>query len=311
MEFISFQKKMEASRMNEIKDFPTEGCTVALWVFKAARTRAFSVSLSEDLMKEFRTIKNSCLAQIKDCVPYDSGAAVAKDTLTVINGDIDQWSKILQLITAPVEKRHVRSISGLQNNLAYVVVFSFNGRKLYAIKKTSSQLGSKKSKKFFDTLFDGAKLDVAENLVFGISRYFDFFYLEENFFILDRNNFESVLGYKDHYKKNFKDLLNDKNFNSKIDNLKVLESYVSENAIQLGRMSAIKEKKKYEDPIYWNSFIGLNSSEGWGISVTDTGKIIISEEKVKDIVSILLGHRVKSLCDREISDASGLMQIKR
>lgn len=262
-------------------------------------------------MNEFKMIKNNCLKDIKEAVAYDSGAAVAKDTLMMIDGDIDQWNSILQLITAPVEKRHVRSVSGLQNNLAYVVVFSSNGKKLYGIKKTSSQLGSKKAKKFFDTLFDGEKLDVAENLVFGISKFFDFFYLDERFYILDRLNFESILGYKEHYKKNFNELLSDVNFHSRIDNLQVLKNYVGDNAIQLGRMSAIKEKKKYEDQVYWDSFIGLNSVEGWGINVSDTGKIIISEDKVKDIVSILLGHRVKSLCDREISDASGLMQIKR
>ena len=302
---------MEIIKVDEIKSFTMENCVISLWVFKATRNRAFSVPLSDNLMNEFKVIKNNCLKEIKESVAYDSGAALAKDAMMMIDGDIDQWNYILQLITAPVEKRHVRSISGLQNNLAYVVVFSSNGKKLYGVKKTSSQLGSKKAKNFFDTLFDGEKLDVAENLVFGISRYFDFFYLDEKFYILDRANFESILGYKDHYKKNFVELLADVNFHSRIDNLPVLQNYVGDNAIQLGRMSAIKEKKKYEDQVYWDSFLNLNLSEGWGINVTDTGKIIISEDKVKDVVSILLGHRVKSLCDREISDASGLMQIKR
>ncbi|GEM_PF-3417036 len=296
--------------MNEFKEFSTEECAVSLWVFKSSRTRAFSVPLSENMIGEFKKIKNHSLNDVTNFTLYDSGAAIDKDTAMVLNGDIDQWSNILKLISEPVEERYVRSINGLQNNLAYTVIFSHNGRRLYAVKKTSSRIGSKKSNNFFDALFDGEKLDVAENLVFAISKYFDFFYLEENFLILDRSNFESILGYKDHYKKNFEELVKDTNFISKVGNLDVLINYVNENAIQLGRMNAIKEKKKYEDSIYWDSVMKLNASEQWGIDITSTGKINISPEKVKDVVSILLGHRVKSLCDREISDASGLMLIK-
>lgn len=297
--------------MNNLTKFPVEDSTVSMWVFKGQRSRAFSVPLSDKLMEEFKRIKITCLAGVANYVAYDSGAAVDKDTAMIIDGDIDQWSKLLVLLTAPVEDRHVRSISGLQNNLAYVVVFSNNGKKLYAVKKVSSSLGSKKSSNAFDALFSGKKLDVAENLVFSISKTFDFFYAEEAFYILNRTNFESVLGYKEHYKKNFTDLIADQVFQSKVGNLEVLANYVGENAIQLGRMSAIKEKKKFADPFYWSSVIALNEQEKWGIETNDVGQIIFSDDKVRDIISLLLGHRVKSLCDREISDASGLMLIKK
>ena len=54
---------MEIIKVDEIKSFTMENCVISLWVFKATRNRAFSVPLSDNLMNEFKVIKNNCLKE--------------------------------------------------------------------------------------------------------------------------------------------------------------------------------------------------------------------------------------------------------
>ena len=297
--------------MNKLKGFPIEQSVVSLWVFKSSLKRAFSVRISPELSAELKTIKLACTNGVEVAVEYDAGADLGKDTLMTLTGPIEQWTQMALLMNAPIEDRLVRSTKGLQNNYAYVVTFLNEGKKLFAVKKVSSSLGSKKSTNFLSAMFSNDTLDLSENLIFSLAKYFDFFVLEDEFFILRREQFESVLGFKEHYKKSFVELLADNEFNKRFKNLEVLKNYVSDNAIHLGRMSSIKQKKKYADDIYWQSVLSLNKSEGWGIAMDADSNFVIEEGSVRSLVSILLGHRVKSLCDREISDASGLISLRR
>ena len=56
------------------------------------------------------------------------------------------------------------------------------------------------------------------------------------------------------------------------------------------------------------AFKKYNDEENWGIEIKNN-KIVFTEDKVRDIINVMLGYRVKSLCDQEISDASGLIKI--
>lgn len=297
--------------MNNLKNFPINQSVVSLWVFKSSLKRAFSVRLSPELGSELKSIKIACTQGVEVAIDYDAGADLGKDTLMTITGPIEQWTQMALLMSASIEDRLVRSTAGLQNNYAYVVTFLNEGQKLYAVKKVSSSLGSKKATNFLSAMFSNETLDLSKNLVFSLAKNFDFFVLEDEFFILHREQFESVLGFKEHYKKSFAELLEDNDFNKRFEKLEILQNYVNDSAIHLGRMSSIKEKKKYADDIYWQRVVSLNNSEGWGIQIDANGKFVIEEGSVRDLVSILLGHRVKSLCDREISDASGLIALKR
>lgn len=297
--------------MNNLIDFPIDQSIASLWVFKSSLKRGFSVRLSAELSEALKAIKVSILSEVAQVIDYDAGADFSKDTLMKLTGPIENWSAIAELMNAPVEDRLVRSINGLQNNYAYVVVFLHEGRKLYAVKKVSSNLGAKKSTKFLSAMFSNDTLDISNNLIFSIARYFDFFVLDDFFYILHREQFETILGFKEHYRISFGDLLREADFTKRFDKLEILANYVGDSSIHLGRMSAIKEKRKYADDVYWQRVVSLNQSEGWGIQIDASNRFVIEDGSVRDLVSILLGHRVKSLCDREISDASGLMALRK
>lgn len=294
---------------NNINSFNVKDSVVALWVFKASRKRFSTVKIGDLLIEHFKSLPEKSFQEIKVFTKYDAAASHNKDVALFLEAqEVPFWDNILTNIQVPVESRYIKSISGLQNNFAYIVTYKHNGKVLYAVKKISTNLGSKSSSSFIDSIFDGETLDVSKDTVFGISKLVDFYFLDDIFYIINKDNFESILGFKDYYKKEYEEMIKSKDFQMVFDNIPVLEKYVRDNAIQLGRMYSVKQKKKYLDKNYMNAFFSYNVREDWGIEIKNN-KIIFTENKVRDIVNIMLGYRVKSLCDREISDAAGLIKV--
>ena len=295
--------------MDTINSFDVKSSVVALWVFKASRQRFFTVKIGDELINHFKLLIENSFKDIKKLTPYDAGAVQGKDIALTLDSEVATWNEIKHHLMQPVESRYIRSISGLENNFAYIVTYKHEGRTLYAAKKISTNLGSKKSSTFIDSIFNGDTLEIAENKIFGISNFIDFYYIDNFFFIINKDNFESILGFKEYYKNEYNILIHSQEFNNVFENIPVLVNYVKENSTQLGRMFSIKQKKKFEDEVYMAAFRKYNDNENWGTQINNN-KIVFTKDKVRDIINIMLGHRVKSLCDKEISDASGLIKVK-
>lgn len=294
---------------NNINSFDVKNSVVALWVFKSSKKRFNTVKIGDLLIEYFKSLPQKSFEDIKVFSQYDAAASHNKDVALYLEAkEVPLWGDILSNIQSPVESRYIKSISGLQNNFAYIVAYKNNGNVLYAVKKISTNLGSKSSSSFIDSIFNGETLDVSKDTVFGISKFVDFYFFNDIFYIINKDNFESILGFKEYYKKEYEEMIKSADFKMVFDNIPVLERYVRDNAIQLGRMYSVKQKKKYLDKSYMSAFFSYNLSENWGIEVNNN-KIIFTEDKVRDIVNVMLGYRVKSLCDREISDAAGLIKV--
>jgi len=294
--------------INKIDEFDITSSVVSLWVFKASRQRFFTVKIGDELINHFKSLIYTSFKEIKKYTPYDAASTYSKDISLTLDDEVPTWNEILHHLMQPVESRYVRSISGLQNNFAYIAVYKHNGKTLYAAKKISTNLGSKKSSSFIDSIFNGDTLEISENSIFGISKLIDFYYIDGTFYILNKDNFESILGFKEYYKKEYNELITSEEFINSFDNIPVLIGYVKENTTQLARMFTVKQKKKFEDKVYMEAFKKYNDEENWGIEIKNN-KIVFTEDKVRDIINVMLGYRVKSLCDQEISDASGLIKI--
>lgn len=92
-------------------------------------------------------------------------------------------------------------------------------------------------------------------------------------------------------------------------NFDQLQQYVGTNSIQLRRMSAIRQKGFYKDNGFVARLVQCNQRENWGIEFDPQGKIVITSEKVKDIIQVLLDHRLKSELSLNTYDVPNTMAI--
>ena len=59
-------------------------------------------------------------------------------------------------------------------------------------------------------------------------------------------------------------------------------------------MAVIKARGYYNDPNFMTRLRNFNQVRGWGIQFDAQGRIVATPEKMRDILHVLLDHRLRS-----------------
>ena len=147
-------------------------------------------------------------------------------------------------------------------------------------------------------VFNGAGLDIVENPSFSISRSFDFFVSGGSVLMANKSAFESVLNHKDTYEEAYAELKREQGFAAAIADFAVFDAFIGRNATHLRRMAVIKARGYYQNPDYMTRLRQINDLRNWGIQFDAEGRIVATPETMRDILHVLLDHRLRS----ELSD---------
>ena len=146
--------------------------------------------------------------------------------------------------------------------------------------------------------FTEAGLEIMDSPSFSISRTFDFFVVGESVLMTSKPAFESLLNHKDTYEEAYAALKIEPGFSAAIADFAVFDVFIGKNATHLRRMAVIKARGYYNNPAYMTRLREINGLRGWGIQFDDQGRIVATPEKMRDILHVLLDHRLRS----ELSD---------
>ena len=106
--------------------------------------------------------------------------------------------------------------------------------------------------------------------------------------------FESLLSHKDTYETAYVELKQDPHFAAAIANIAVFDTFIGKNATHLRRMAVIKARGYYNDPNFMTRLRNFNQVRGWGIQFDAQGRIVATPEKMRDILHVLIDHRLRS-----------------
>lgn len=117
---------------------------------------------------------------------------------------------------------------------------------MHAVKKTGLSWSTRRAKGILAATFHDQKLDLDSDPKFSISKYFDFFIIDNNILITNKSNFESVLSYKMAHARAFVGLKNEKEFIQLFSDVTKINEYVGkiksnfEELLQFRRRVIIK-----------------------------------------------------------------------
>lgn len=295
--------------INKIKSFEIKESLIQFWILKGEKLNAKIVKTSINLESNLKQVKINCLNGLNSSVSYDAASTFPEDSIGFITGPIEQWNYLKNKIDAQLSPIYINDVKELNNSEFYIVKFTNKqGKILYACKKCGKEWKATKSKDSLAVYLKGDTLENVSDFVFTISQTFDFLVLDDDFFILNKKKFESILKYKIEHQRNFEALIKEEEFIKNFDGIDCLMNYIGSNSIQLGRMSSALKQKHYADPIYMQRIRDENINGNWGINLKDN-KFVFTESSTRTLILILLGHRVKSICGRKTMDASGLTPI--
>ncbi|WP_410499637.1 Kiwa anti-phage protein KwaB-like domain-containing protein [Chitinibacter sp. S2-10] len=286
--------------LNELKNEVYDEATVSMWVVKRSAKVgksyvANSVRLSPDLADRFLNVASDGMDLIIEEEDYTTLAQVNDNSVLSISTVETSFPILIDEINQPPEEHWIENSKDLMRSVCFVIKIEFvSGNVLFCVKKSGVDWSATKRSKFIPTMFANETLVVNEEPIFHIGNNFDFYAYKEGIFIRSKEKFESVLQFKASYADDFGEMTSEPEFVNVFSNFAELQQYVGTNTIQLRRMSAIRQKGFYKDRNFMERLKAINERDGWGIEFDQNDKINITKEKVRDIIQVLLDHRLYS-----------------
>lgn len=226
-----------------------------------------------------------------------------KGLLTIASSDTD-----VMLIQAEIEKGtanpKVEQYEELLDSWAMVIKLEHQDKAIYAYRKINKFNNSARlSHVSFIQFKDKELKDLDEKEIFTIDTQIDFFTYEGTTFITNKKEFESTLNFRAGMEKN-RDVVLQEFVDLKIFNdASLLKEHIGANLNYLRKVSSIQKSGYYKDAKFLEELIKVNQSKNWGLLV-ENGAIVINEDSIDLVLTLLNNGRLESPINHEIFDAA-------
>lgn len=200
-----------------------------------------------------------------------------------------------KLVDLNPEEDVIENIDELVKAKAYIIILrNHEGIQVIGFKTLPENWKMKKSRGLIPLLYkDNRFEDLEEDNVFSISNFIDLFYFNEVLFILSKKEFERGLNFREGMINNANALFTEVEKLKLFVNIDLLISRVGNNQRYLRKIAIIKNLGHYQNPLFLLRMQQLNTDKGWNIQF-DNGQIMITDESLDDILTILQNKRLHS-----------------
>ena len=264
-----------------------------------------------------RKLKNIIIRRIEQANSFEEyefeGPEPDDDLVNTIESNSTDFFRIMEILESiNPEDDTIESIDELVKAKAYLIVLrDNNGIQVVGFKTIPENWKMKKDKGLIPLLFrENQFIDLETENVFSISSTIDFIAYDEILFILSKKNFEYGLNFREGMINKANELYEEVQEINLFVNLDILTNRVGNNQRYLKKIATIKNLGYYRNQGFLQRFREINENKGWGIEFQDDGQIIITEEKLDDILSILQNKRLYSELTEEDFDVSSAKKIE-
>lgn len=291
--------------MAAFSQFDVGQAVASLWVFKKRPASgqmnpftAVSVVMGDAFREQLKDLASSYQASHTVAEAYSLLSQPGEGGFLAVSRDSTLFPSLQALIDQPLEECLVRDVKQLNNAAGYVLRLRLGDAVIYCVKKANADWATRKKKGMMNIFFTEAGLDIVDSPSFSIARSFDFFVIGDSVLMVNKPAFESILNHRDTYEEAYVELKGEPGFVAAIADFAVFDEFIGKNATHLRRMAVIRARGYYQNPDYMARLREVNGLRNWGIQFDDEGRIVATPEKMRDILHVLLDHRLKS----ELSD---------
>ena len=235
-----------------------------------------------------------------------------EDLVRTIEYESTDFYKIMEsLAELNPEEDKVNSVEDLVKAKSYIIIVRNNeGIQVVGFKSIPENWKLKKSKGFIPLLFENNTFKGLEtDNVFSISNSLDFIFFDELLFILSKKAFETGMNFREGMIAKADELYEETEQLNLFVNLDILKKRVGNNQRYLRKIASIKNLGYYRDQNYLERFRQVNEIKNWGIDF-DNGQIVITEETLDDVLTVLQNKRLHSELSEEDFDVESVKKLE-
>jgi hypothetical protein len=271
------------------------------------------IQIDNALERKLRNIIIRKIEQANSFEEYDFECPEPEEDLVrTIESESTDFFRIKEILESlNPEEDKIESLDELVKAKAYMIILRNNDSILtIGFKTIPENWKMKRDRGLIPLLFrENQFIDLEDENVFSIANTIDFIAYEDVLFILSKKNFEYGLNFREGMIAKADELYEEVGEINLFVNMDILRNRVGNNQRYLKKIATIKNLGYYRDLSFLQRFRAINQHKGWGIQFQDDGQIVITEEKLDDILSILQNKRLYSELTEEDFDVPSAKKI--
>ena len=305
------------SALDEFKALDVAGGALSLWTFrKSHRPGAIAptytghwVGITETLEQALKAAIAAARDKITETNEYELLAQNNESSALTLTALETHAGLVIEAAKDELPSKKARNLKHLQNTDFYTVKVVTHGNVLHAVARANDSWKTKKVSGLLPVVFSDDELELEDSPAFALSKYFDFFIVDDHVLISSKGNFESVMSYKQAHEDEFCALQAEPEFSSTFTDVAEIISYVGNNKIQLRRSFAIRQKGHYKNQAFMDALRVDHGQAGLTINYDAAGRIIPCAATCPDIFQALLDHRLMSLFSKQNYDVPSASSV--
>ena len=297
-----------ADRLVSLKGVDFDQASASLWIvhrklIKAkAQYSAFKVDIEESLRRKLAGSVKRNVDTSQQVRPYEyltedmDGCLLEQPTHTT---DFDE---IISLVNRNGEDFKVEQRQQLVNAWGYIIKIQTSEHFVYAFRQIGNAWSSQNTKKNNWIFKNRILLDLDEEPVFRADGKIDFIAFEGSVFILDKNNFEKAINFREGMERHRDEILAEFKEIDLVSDIEVIKKVVGNNLHKLRKLASVKNSGYYKLPWYIERLKQINDKSGWGVNISDSGVIEVTEGNVDLVLTLLNNNRLSSPITDEVFD---------
>lgn len=306
-------------KLRELKSIDLAELSVSIAIVKEYKVRRVSqysvkyVKIESALENRLRRILNKKIegANLVEEFSYDSPEPEDDVVHSIESSETDfaQIFEILQELNP--EQDVIEDIDELVKAKSYLLIArDLEGIKLVGFTKLPENWKMKRTKGLIPLLFRENQFeDLDDEPVFSISNWVDFIYYDDILLILSKKNFEAGLNFREGMINKANNFYEEQAVQDLFVNLDILINKAGNNQRYLKKIATIKNLGYYTDQVFLQRLRAVNDAKNWGIEF-DEGKIVISEDSLESILTLLQNKRLHSELSEEDFDVSSVKKLE-
>ena len=268
--------------------------------YKRQRKSHYNISyvpVNKPLEEKLREIMTGHIISANTITDYSYDESESTDTeLQSINYKETDFEKIFEkLLPLNPEQDIVANEDELVRAKSYMIILSEDGDiKTIGFRVLPENWKAKKAKGLIAMMYRDCRLeDLDSNPIFSIAKNIDFIFHNNYLLIISKKLFEAGLNFRDGMLRKADEFYKEVIESDLFINVDVLKRRVSDNLRYLKKIATVKNLGFYNDANFIQKMESLSDSKSWDISFQD-GKIVLNENNLDDVLSILQNKRLHS-----------------
>lgn len=307
------------SKFRSLKELDLQNCYISLAIvqeYKRQRVSHYNVKYVQIDEKLETRLRNIVLRRIESSSSIEEYSfdcpEPEEDQIRAIESGSTDFDKIIETLgNINPEEDVIDSVEDLVKAKSYIIILrDDDGIKVIAFKRIPENWKMKKEKGYIPLLYkENMFVDLEEDNVFSISNSIDFMYFDDLLFILSKKAFETGMNFREGMMAKADEFYQEEKVKELFVNMDILTSKVGNNQRYLRKIATIKNLGYYKDQNFLNRFKEVNDLKNWGVDFQN-GQIVITEESLEDILTILQNKRLHSDLTEEDFDVESVKPLE-